>query len=285
MKRLSIFIVAIIYAINAYSKDYLPSIEELETFLKSKTLVVLEDNPMKEYNFDIQEVVKENWTITPYEFISTKEFHEKFMDPQYSFLILNQVKFEKDDTKPEYNFLSVWLGDANVKDYEFLPEICGVPLSYKSVDEDSYLYKLGTLIRFIQNHIKLIHEDPKLISPNIFKHYNDNMGDVQQKVLYLLKDEMAKDINTMDKIKKIYPFKVKLVSRDEVESAIRDKREEVVFLHKIGPEGTRLDARCYKVLIGAADAIFYYFDYHMIDGKDPDGFLLKDLKKIAKVKK
>ena len=73
-----------------------------------------------------------------------------------------------------------------------------------------------------------------------------------------------------------------MVTREEIRQAISDRDEDVVFLHKVGPEGTRLKARCYKVLIGAADASFYYFDYHMINDKKPDGFLSKDLKKISK---
>lgn len=54
------------------------------------------------------------------------------------------------------------------------------------------------------------------------------------------------------------------------------------FLHKVGPEGTKLDARSYKIIIGAADANFYYFDYHKISGKNPDGFLESDFKNLVK---
>jgi hypothetical protein len=50
----------------------------------------------------------------------------------------------------------------------------------------------------------------------------------------------------------------------------------------VGPEITKFKARCYKILIGAADAKFYYFDYHMVDDDTPDGFLAKDFKKLAK---
>jgi hypothetical protein len=55
-----------------------------------------------------------------------------------------------------------------------------------------------------------------------------------------------------------------------------------VFLHKVGPEGTKMDARCYNVIIGAADANFYYFDYHKISDKSPDGFLESDFKSLVK---
>ena len=236
------------------------------------------------YNNEIQEVVKANWTITSFDFISMSDFQEKFKDPQYSFLILNEVKFVKDKTNPFYDYLSVWLG-KNIKDYKELPELCGVPLAYHSVDEDSYLYKLGTIVRFIQQHLQLIRSNPNLITKsNVFKYYNDNMGDIKTKTLYLVPEDIAKDINTLDKIKKIYPYDVKIVTHEEVKKAIEDKDDKVVFLHKIGPEGTRLIARCYKIVIGTNDGKFYYFNYHMIDAKNPDGFCAKDFKKIMKKK-
>ncbi len=282
-KLMSLFIAITIFA-NLFSREYLPSKEELEAFFKTKTLVVLEDNPMLEYNYLIQETMKANWTITEFDFITFNEFLEKFSDPQYSFLIMNQVKFEGDASKPVYNFLSVWLGDSTIKDFEFLPEICAVPVSYRSVYEDSYNYKLGTMVRFIQNHINLIYNHPEIVSSNIYKHYNENMGDIKNKTLYLIKDELSKDIDAISKIKNIYPYKVKIVTREDVKQAIDEKNDNVVFLHKIGPEGTRVRARCYKIIVGAADANFYYFDMHMINDKNPDSLLAKDLKKIAKKK-
>ena len=108
------------------------------------------------------------------------------------------------------------------------------------------------------------------------------MKDVKSRTIYLLSEEMARDVNSAARIQKIYPHPFKLVEKDEIRNAIVNRDEDIVFLHKVGPEGTRLDARCYKILIGADDASFYYFDYHMINDKNPDGFLAKDLKKISK---
>jgi hypothetical protein len=72
------------------------------------------------------------------------------------------------------------------------------------------------------------------------------------------------------------------VTREEIRQAIIDRNEDIVFLHKVGPEGKKFKARSYKILIGAGDARFYYFDYHMVSDKNPDGFLISDLKKLAK---
>jgi hypothetical protein len=126
-----------------------------------------------------------------------------------------------------------------------------------------------------------LQDDPKIASENILRHYNDNIQLLQGKTLYFVANELAKDVNTLAKIKKIYPGPVKLVTQEEIKQAISDKLD-VVFLHKVGPESTKFKSRCYKILIGAADAKFYYFDYHMVTDDDPDGFLAKDLKKLAK---
>ncbi|NJO91025.1 MAG: hypothetical protein HC831_20205 [Chloroflexia bacterium] len=130
----------------------------------------------------------------------------------------------------------------------------------------------------------MLLEQPDLLSVNIFKHYNDNIAQLHGKTLYLVADELSKEINSLPKIKKVYTDNVKIVTRDEIKQAIEERAPNIVFLHKVGPEGTRLDSRCYKILIGADDAKFYYFDYHEVGDKpeNADAFLVKDLKHIAK---
>jgi hypothetical protein len=282
MKRsISLFVIAASCLGIAWSQDYVPSVADLNAFLKTKTLVVLEDNPLLEYNMTIKEVVEKEWTLTPYEFIQFKDFESKRKDPSYSFLILTEVRFEKDKTAAKYNFLNLLMG-GNFFRINEMPSLVSVPLSYQGVDESGYIYKLGTLIRFMQNHVKLIMDHPDLISSNIFKHYNDNIGDIKTKTLYVIESELANEVNTEKRIKAVYPFKVKIVTPEEVEEAISSKDDNVVFLHKVGPEGTKVKARCYNIIIGAADSKFYYFDYHMIDEKNPDGLLQSDFKKMAR---
>ena len=93
-----------------FAQSYLPNKDDLDQFFKTKTLVVLEKNPMLQYNINIKEVMKQHWTITEYDFISFTEFEEKRQDPQYSFLIMTQVSFEKDKLNARYNFLQLLQG-------------------------------------------------------------------------------------------------------------------------------------------------------------------------------
>ncbi len=280
MKRFSLIILLVLPGILLYSQ-YVPTPEDLEHFLTTKTLVVRDQNPLNTFDGEMQTVMDQEWDITEWDIIPYAEFEEKRKNPEYSFLFMTTIIFEKDKLQAKYKFLNLSLGGDYAK-LNMMPDLVSVPVAYANVEDDSYNYKLGILVRFIQNHIRLIHEHPEIISTNVFKHYNDNMKDVKTKNLYLLPGEMAKDVNSAARIQKIYPHPFKLVEKDDIRDAISKRDPEVVFLHKVGPEGTRLNARCYKILIGAGDASFYYFDYHMIDDKNPDGFLAKDLKKISK---
>jgi hypothetical protein len=281
MRKLISLLSAVVMVIPMFSQEYLPTREDLEKFFHTKTLVVLDRNPLNTYDWEIQEAMENEWTITEFDFIKYEEFEEMRKNPDYSFLMLVNVTFEKDKLHAVYKFLNLSLG-GNYYDMISMPDLVSVPVAYRNVEEDSYNYKLGILVRFIQNHIKLIYEHPELVSSNIFKHYNDNKGDVKQKNLYLIADELDKSVNSPARISKIYPHKFTMVTREDIKNAIANRDDQVVFLHKVGPEGTRLNARCYKILVGAGDANFYYFDWHMISDKKPDSFLVNDFKKIAK---
>lgn len=281
MKRITLFVLLVTSVFTgAFSKDHLPSEEDYKAFLKSKTLVVMDTNPMSDFNFKIKEVMEDVWTVTDYDFISQQEFEDKKGDPSYSFLLSTTVTFSMDKTKARYTFLSLLLGksETEVRD---LPDLCSIPLSYLRVEDDSYAYKMEAFVRFIQDHVNLMIAQPDLIKANVFKYYNKNIKSLKDKTLYLVKDDLASDVNTLSKINNLYPYNVKLVTQEEVEQALKRKDPNVVILHKVGPEGTKYKARCYKILVGAADSRFYYFDYHMINKKNPDGLLAKDLKQMG----
>jgi hypothetical protein len=281
MKKIVMFIPILIIFLSSFSPDYVPKPADVEKLYQTKTLVVLSDNPMAQYNFVIKDFMKKEWKLTPYDFITSNEFDDKRMDPQYSFILLNQVRFDKDKSLAKYEFLSLVLGGKE-KIVSNMPDFCPLPVAYYGVDEDHYDYKLQVLLRFMQKHVEMLHKNPKMLKVNMFKYYNENMGDVKDKTLYIVKDELAPDVNTAEKIKKVYPYKFKIVTRDEVSKAIDSSDSTVVFLHKVGPEGTKLVARCYNIIMGASDAEIYYFEFHKVTHDEPDGFLLKDFKKLAR---
>ena len=281
MKRFVLIMLTLCIGLSTFAERNLVRPEDIKAFLKSTTYVVLDDNPMAAYNFKIKEAVEKSWTITPFKFISTKEFETMRKDIDKSFLVLIQMKFDKDKIQAVYNFLSLSMGAA-VNKITDMPDICSVPLSYKDVPEDSYVYKIESLIRFMQNHIKLLDQDPKLIKGNIFDYYNKNTKDIKGKELWVVENDLEKNTRALAQIRKNYSYTVKVVTPENIEKAIADKNPNVVFLHKVGPQGTRLQARCYKIVFGAGDDQIYYFDYHTITKSEGDGLLDSDFKKMNK---
>lgn len=267
---------------KVYPQDYIPTVGDINRFARTKTVMVLETNPMSEYNLQMEDIVPHEWKITPYGYLAWKGFESKRKDLDLSFLLLNKVTIEKDKSDARYLFMSLLLG-SDTKGLSAMPDLCSVPLAYYGAQEETYAYKVGIFLRFIQNHVQAITKEPEIATKNIFLYYNKNIRQLSNKTLYLVADELAKDVNTEAGIKKVYDGPFKLVGREDIQQAIADKDPDVVFLHKVGPGKSRKkNARCYKILVGAADAQFYYFDYHKIDDKSPDGFLVSDFKKISK---
>ena len=116
-------------------REYLPTEEDLTHFYSTKTYVVLSDNPMAEYNFEIQDAVKKYWNITEYEFIEFKDFGEKSADKNASFLYMAAVNFEKDKSHTRYMFLCVSLG-GDYQSIDDMKDVANLPLRSHGVDED-----------------------------------------------------------------------------------------------------------------------------------------------------
>ena len=262
-------------------RAYVPTPADLDNLIKSKTYVILENSPMSDFNMEMKELMPRVWTLTEFDYLKSADFEEKSKDPNCSFIYTSFVTLDRDVTDSKYIFLHLALGGENLS-LNDLRDLISIPLGYAGVDPDKYNYKLELFVKFMQKHINLIRERPDLVSSNVFNHYNTNMSDVKGKTLYLIEDELTKDVNTSAKIKLVYPHKFELVDRDAIKDAIVANDNDVVFLHKVGPEGKQQKARCYKFLIGAGDANIYYFDYHMISPRKQDGFSGLDFKKLSR---
>ena len=251
---------------------------EIKTFLKSKTLVVLDGNPTSVYNETIKEMMKKFWTITPYDFISIEKFDEKKTNNTFSFIMLSDAEQTEDGVKCSYNFLNFILGGKT--SLTNMADLGSVPLSYSEVDESNYLYKIGGILIFMQAHVKYASEHPTIVPKLINK---DSKIDIKTKELWLLKEELPANFNTLEKIKTVYPYKVKLVTKEEIKKAIDDKNPDVIYLHKVGPQGTMEGGKCWKFIVTAKEGEVLYYDGHTIDATHPDAFLQKDFKNISKL--
>lgn len=277
----SALLMSALFFTNINAQNSVPTPADYENFSNSRTLVVLDDNMMSDFNLRIEKVMNEEWKPTKFDFISTKQFDTKRKDPSYSFLLTTTVTYEKDKTKARYVYLSLLMGKEKGKVTD-MPDLISIPLAYASVEDQNYVYKLNAFVRFIQNHVEMIKANPKMISKTPLVYYNKNIKSLSNKTLYLVKEELAKDLQTEAAVAKVYPYKFKFVTKEEVSDAIVKGEKDVVFVHKVGPEVAKYNTRCFKMVIGADDSDVYYFDYHEIDKKSPDRLLSADFKKMGK---
>jgi hypothetical protein len=265
--------------VRAQNQTPFPSKDEIKQFMSSKTCVVLEADPF--YNAYIKEAVKDFWNITPYEFIEVKEFNIRRLDPAYSFIVLTETNFDRDKSGSVFNFINLLQGKKVDKLVE-VPEICAVPLSFMGVDDNEYGYKLGIILSFMQKHARMISEDPSLTGRRYLRYYNKNIPEVIKKTILVKKEDLSPGISTIKSIKAIYPHDIKIVSEDDIRDAIAGKAPNTLILHKVGPVGNWKTGYCFKMLIGSDDAEMYYYNYHLIDVKNPNGLLESDLKRLAR---
>lgn len=258
-----------------------PDGNEIKQFKASRTCVVLEDDPFSSYNEYIKQAVTEAWKITPFEFITVKDFNVRRSNPGYSFIVLTQTNFDKDKSHGLYNFINLLQG-KNVNLLSEMPEISAVPLSIAGVNDFVYSYKLGPILAFMQNHARMILLDPTMTLMKYLKLYNKNIPDIKEKTILVTSDDLTPGISTIAKIKAIYTGDIKIVSDDELMDAIDKKTPNTIIVHKVGPLGDRKTGYCFIMLLGIADAELYYYNLHLVDKANPNGLLPEDLKRLEK---
>jgi hypothetical protein len=258
-----------------------PNQDEIKQFKGSVTCVVMEDDPFSSYNVYIKEVVKDSWKITPYEFITVKDFNVRRLNPAYSFIVITQTNFDADRSHGLYNFINLLQG-KDVNQLAEMPEICAIPLSFAGVNDMEYSYKLGPIMAFIQQHARLITDDPSLTLRKYLKDYNKNIPEIKDKTILVEKDDLTPEIATLQKIRKFYSGKIEIVTTDELTTSIDEKRPETIILHKVGPRGDRSSGYCFVMLLGIDDGVMYYYNLHLVDRANPNGLIPADLKRLGK---
>jgi hypothetical protein len=281
MKSSLLITVLIFSVIRISGQAPFPNKEEIGQFTESKTCVVLEEDAFSSYNVFIKKAVESFWEITPYEFIKVGEFNVRRLDPKYSFIVLTQTNFEKDKSGGLFNFINLLQG-KDVKKLGEMPEICAIPLSFAGEDDFDYSYKLGAILMFMQNHARMISEDPSLTGRKYLRYYNKFTPEVHEKTILVKKEDLSPEISTIDKIKAIYTYKIEIVSEEDIAKAIENKTHNTVILHMVGPVDKRSSGLCFKMLIGTDDSNMYYYNQHTINKHNPNGLLPADLKRLER---
>ena len=210
MKKIIFAVVAALLMLTTNAiraQESVAGADVIKLFMTTTTCIVLDDNIFNTYNNEVKAAVEKSWTITPYEFISVAEFEKRKFNSNYSFLIRTKDTYKADADKMNYRFLSLLQGGKYGSVYH-MPTLCSFPIAYYESSDDNY-YEMAAIVRFVQNHVNLTKEHPELTEKNIIQYYNKNVTAIGDKTLYLIDEQLAKDVNTDAEIKPIYSKKFK----------------------------------------------------------------------------
>jgi hypothetical protein len=253
--------------------------KQVEDFFKSKTMIVMDANPMTGYNIVVADAVKKYWKVTPFEIITSEQFDQMYTDPKLSFIFLSKIELEKDSEEVYYLYMNVVMG-AKVEDITDLPELLSLPLAYTGVDEDNYVDKLPVMVRFAQNHLNNLKDARNPKSLYNLKNYSNDSKLVKDKTLLVKESDLSEEVNTLEKIQAVYPGQVQIVSSEEMVKAIEEQIPNTAILHQVGPGEDDNSGRSYCEVFGTDDAKLYYYNYQTISGKRPAGMLERDFRLI-----
>lgn len=204
--------------------------------VEGKKLIVVIDDTEEDNKELIQvmpEVLKSEWTLTPFEVITVTDFEKNKTNytksPNNIFLGFNNYKVHK----------TVGAGIAGklVTDRDFI-------MGYK-IKDNGKVARAGNVVYLMSYPAELTTKAGLVRDINTIKGFilaaksKTNLHvpakSIMEKTLYINREHIGD--HTDDDIKKFYPYKFKIVDKDEYSQAILDKKPDVVFF-----EYTRGDA-------------------------------------------
>lgn len=163
-----------------------------------------------------------------------------------------------------------------------MPTLCAIPLCFSNTEDEDYCYKLGLILEFIQNHIKICKNDANINSDKILSLYKNKIKELKNKTLYIVKDEVEAELRNNSNFKKYYKYNFQYCSTDEIENLIKTKDEKAVIIHRIGNKGNNELSYSITVLIDTKNAEIYYYDIDKLSRKDNILLQSNDIEKINK---
>ena len=281
-KYLIISSLLVLFVCKGLGQIAFPNQETLQLFLKSKTYIVLEDAMFSQFNEAIGEAAQKHWKITSYEVINLTKFESINKNPQTSFLMVVMGEYTGIGKNAKYDMLTLVMGHKS-GDINKMPEILSIPLACyidenSNADEEDYGYKLGGILEGMQYAVKNILTQ-KLNLTNLKSSLNAFSKEVKEMELWLTKNDLSENFNTIEKIQAVYPYKVVITSAEAIQQAIDEKKSNVAFVHQIGNRAVK-NSICIKTVISCADGKILYGDFHTVSAKEPNGLLLKDFENL-----
>ena len=252
---------------------------KIEDFTEKVTKVVLSGNIF--YDSSVQEAVRENWTVSPYEFCSLEDFRQLKTNPDYYFLIKVKGQFRR-ESEPGIEFLSLVKGGQGAeKGLDGMLDLITFPYAAADSPTGRETVFLPLILDIIQQHV-LSSIATDFVAYSSLIAYSNNIDEIKGKQLVMAEEDLSDEVTPVLR-ERYLGAPVIVADTDSADEYVSGNAANTVVSYIVCPENPQPGSFCYKMLIDVGTGDLYYFRKHRITRKVGPGFLVEDVKRIADV--
>ena len=279
MKRFLITLAVVLIPCVMFSQAQITTKKmKLEDFPEKTTKIVLSGNIF--LDGEIEDAVKNQWTVSPYEFCTMQEFEELKGSDDYYFLITVLGQFKK-ESEPGLEMLSLVKGgkgaDAGI---DRMLEVITVPVC-------SSKYPSGREISFISPLIDIIQEQVQAAMLRDINAYaglqasSSNMEPIRGKRIVIAESDINTDVDSLF-VAWLEDSGVEVLPDDEADALMDAREANTIVSYTVSPYEAGPGSFCYKMLIDTQTHKLYYYRKSRITKRVGPGFLSEELARVVR---
>lgn len=242
-----------------------------------KIYVVYDADMFSDFNFSLNDAVKKNWELCPFEWLTYDLFVKKISSAESVFLFLSESQFELYGRSFKLLTLNLSKGSADGK-IGNMKDLAIFPLATSHENCEDYCFKLPLAVRFLQaaiqspdyNTVSNISEVEKL---QTLVRSPENIR------LCFSKSQLSSSLRNENEITDFYHGPIKILSQSELVKKIESADNKQAFLQLLKLKNAS-KSYVLKILISGDGRTLYYFRLSPIKNSRDQFFNEEDFKKL-----
>ena len=156
------------------------------------------------------------------------------------------------------------------------------PLTQDARNEIGYMMEI--YVRILINYINMAEgsKGGKITPMKALTLYNQNANQIQEKTLFVLKEDMEEGLQDMERIKNIYNYGIKIVPKMAIEQSVQSQSATVAFLYRMHYKNKSGNQRSFKFIIESKDGSILYMKEDAFDHPVNSFFNERDFRNISR---
>ncbi len=228
IKKLSLIL--LLLSSYCYSQEVNTDIREYTSFKEGTTYFVMSNSKKSPYNKIVSDILTKYWTVNKFKMISSNEIEK--LTGEGSFFV-DQVEYSFSRTGGTTGALNMDYGVQKLAMFkEYKKNTPKGVLSLVQLDKVTPLEMLIS-IQMMQSQINFVFDlntKKDLDVKDFLEEVNEkNKKRIQSKTLYVTRSALKSGIDNEEGLKKVYKHKFIFTTRENIEKAIEDQNDDVVY--------------------------------------------------------